>query len=117
MHRDFEARVARPTGRVAVVRLRGELDLATGDALLRVLADALSCDGVQRVEVDLADLDFLDASGVGVLLSFRSQAEAQGKTVGLRRVAGLPLRVLEVTGVLGLLDAKASGAAERGHAG
>ena len=100
-----------------MVKLRGELDLAKCDVLMRLLADALGGDGVQRVEVDVADLDFLDAAGVGALLAARGQAEAQGKTIGLRRVTGLPLRVLEITGVVGLLDAKADDAAGRGHAG
>jgi anti-anti-sigma factor len=96
-----------------MVRVRGELDLATCDLLMRVLTDALDSDTVRRVEVDLADLDFLDASGVSALLTVRGQAEAHGKSLGLRRVTGLPLRVLEITGVLDLFDAKAEDTPER----
>lgn len=100
-----------------MVRVRGELDLDSCDLLLQVLTDALRRDAVNRVDVDLADLEFLDASGVSALLSFRSLVQAQGKALRLRQATGLPLRVLAITGVLGLLDAKEDDAAGRGHAG
>jgi anti-sigma B factor antagonist len=49
----------------AVVRVRGEIDLATADRLARALA---GCDPSGLVVLDLSDVGFIDSSGLRVVM-------------------------------------------------
>lgn len=79
-------------------RLSGELDRAAVDSLLAAL-DKLYEQGFRRVELDLSDLDFLDAAALGTLVRaerrFRA-ADADLVLVGLRPPQR---RLLEITGL------------------
>ena len=86
------------TGRAAVVQVRGELDLSTAPRLeeqLVSLADA----GVLDVTVDLADLDFIDSSGLQALVAGLKRLRARGGDLGLRSPRPSTLKVLEITGL------------------
>jgi anti-anti-sigma factor len=60
-----------------VVKLSGELDLAVEDAATLALRAAAS-DGRARLVVDLADLSFLDSTGLRVLIDAACTAEMNG---------------------------------------
>ena len=82
----------------AVVRLKGELDCATApqrEDCLRGL------DG-QTVTFDFSDVTFLDSSGIGVLV--RRYKSHGPHSVVVRGVAPAQMRVLEITGLVDLLD-------------
>jgi len=85
-----------------VVRLRGELDLATAPELSRVLDDAL---GRHRcaVTLDLTELTFLDSAGILLLVNAHHRAEAQGCLMILRAPCRSVLKALRLTGVDRLL--------------
>jgi anti-anti-sigma factor len=85
-----------------VIRLTvcGEVDPATSETLFEVLICALSVDGSRHMVVDLANVTVLDASGVGVLLAAQHRAHTAGKELSVCAATGIPLQVLEVTGVL-----------------
>jgi anti-sigma B factor antagonist len=57
-----------------VVALSGELDLAGTERLTAALAEAQASGG--PLTVDLSDLDFIDSSGLGVLVRFNNAAQA-----------------------------------------
>jgi anti-anti-sigma factor len=95
--------VAEGVVRVPVV---GEVDLATSDLLFDALVSVLSDEETEQVEVDVREVTLLDASGIGVLLAARNHARARGKDLRMYGASGLPLNVLEVTGVLGVLGGK-----------
>jgi anti-sigma B factor antagonist len=80
----------------AVVRVDGELDMATTPELEEVIADA---DLSERLVVDLSRCAFLDSSAVRLLVETARAAEEAGGTVAI--VAGDPgiLRVLEIAAV------------------
>jgi anti-sigma B factor antagonist len=82
------------------VSVFGEVDVATSDVLFETLVDALADARTDRVEVDLSALTLLDASGVGVLLAAQNRARTNGKHLEVSGASGVPLRVLEITGVL-----------------
>ncbi|HKG36799.1 MAG TPA: STAS domain-containing protein [Solirubrobacterales bacterium] len=76
---------------------RGELDLAVADRLADSIAAA--CQDGYSVLVDLADLEFIDSTGIAVLIrGWAAQADE-----GLRLVAARPARqvkrVLELVGM------------------
>ena len=79
-----------------VVRLGGDLDLAgLGD--IQTPVDALLARDRQPVQLDLADVDFLDSSGVALLIRLANHF-GQVRT----RAAAPPVR--RVIQVLGLAD-------------
>jgi anti-sigma B factor antagonist len=79
-----------------VVRVSGDLDLATSSRFSEVLAAAPVG---RHVVIDLTDCSFLDSSGVRALVQAARKIPADERRVHV--VAGSPaiLRVLEITGV------------------
>lgn len=62
---------------VVVITLAGELDLASGPALEDAIAGATSS-GAKLVIVDLRGVEFMDSSGVGVLVKAHQAAPQSG---------------------------------------
>ena len=67
------------------LELAGELDLHGVDHLAARVVEALTAEGVDRVDVDLSDLRFIDSSGIQALL--RAQAQVRKARVGFQVVA------------------------------
>jgi anti-sigma B factor antagonist len=86
-------------GRVLTVAVSGDVDLATGPVVSDAIAGALAVDGVAAVRVDLSAVGFLDSSGISLLLKGRRGAEERGVTFQVVRASGIPLQVLQLTGV------------------
>lgn len=95
-------RVVRPTDSEAVIALGGVLDLTAGDVLAHVV-DAAVADGAARVVLDLSDLDFVDAAGVGRLVGARNLAAGAGALLVVRSPSEAAARILELTGLAALL--------------
>ncbi|MEV4488523.1 STAS domain-containing protein [Micromonospora coxensis] len=89
-------------GRI-VLRPVGEVDMSTAAVLDRAVDAALDCPETVRVVVDLAEVPFLDSTGLAALL--RGAAEAVGRGASLRVVDPQPVvaRVLRITAVDTLL--------------
>ena len=90
-------------GGVHVVSLRGELDLATAPELRKVLEDELA--GVEPVLINLGDCEFIDSTGIAVIVRAWQQrqghdgASDRGGLLGLCAPEKQVSRLLEVTGV------------------
>ena len=84
----------RKLGNVAVVSVQGRI--VNGEtAALRHEVDAQS--RVNTVLLDLARVSTIDASGLGLMLEMREQAQSKGMRFKLMNVTRLVSRVLEVT--------------------
>lgn len=81
-----------------VVRLQGELDLATAPALVRALDTALDAKP-SVLALDLSELTFLDSTGIRVLITACRRAGSQGCTFELRSPQRPVLKALRLTGV------------------
>jgi anti-anti-sigma factor len=82
----------------ATVHLRGELDIATADqayAYLRDLVDSRQ----GPVMIDLADLTFCDAAGLGVLARAAAHARRLGHSLTLTAPRPALLRIMRITGM------------------
>lgn len=75
-----------------LVRLEGELDLANGAALRDALVEIAG----STVVVDLEELTFLDAAGLGALIQAKQRIEEQGDRLVLCNARGVVARVLRV---------------------
>jgi anti-sigma B factor antagonist len=80
------------------VRLLGELDLATAGLLRDELA-RLAADGATQVTLDLAELVFIDSTGLSVLISALKRLRDQGGDMALRSPTPGTRKVLEITGL------------------
>ncbi|SDD08601.1 STAS domain-containing protein [Actinokineospora iranica] len=92
-------RVERVSRWATVATLRGEIDLRTVPDAGDTLRAALRTPDLLALVLDLSEVDFLAAAGIGLLLDLRDGAEA--RAVDLRVVAASRpvLRPLEVTGL------------------
>jgi anti-sigma B factor antagonist len=82
----------------AVVALCGEIDIVTAPATRDLLAEAVS-QAVTGITVDLSEVTFMDAAGLGVLAG--ANRDARHLPGGLHLVA-VPARVLRLLVVTGL---------------
>ena len=81
-----------------VIRLVGEIDMMSAERIRPALDTALHC-GAGRVVFDLADVSFMDSSGLALLVI----AAKRVKVVELRHPSDPVRRVLELTGLAEIL--------------
>ena len=84
--------------RFAVV---GEVDLSTAGLLRTKLLSVFSALRPRRIEVDLAGVNFLDCSGLTVLIVAREAAAGTGCQLRITNPQSIVRRVLDLSGVLG----------------
>jgi anti-anti-sigma factor len=86
-------------GRRLLAAVRGELDLATAPQLEAVVLEALDAGG--RVLVDLHELDFMDSTGVRVLVAAHTRAEGDRERFAIVRPprGSEVARIIEVSGL------------------
>lgn len=79
-----------------VIALTGELDLASAPELDRQLREL---DGVVpgRLLIDLSGLEFMDSTGIALLIRAQRSAEANGYPLALRRGPAQIEKLFEVT--------------------
>lgn len=87
-----------------VVQLVGDLDVYSC-ARLRIALTGLSAAGQHRLAVELAELDFCDSSGLGVLVGAMKRARAGDGGLALVQVPDNLMRVLRITGLTKVLPA------------
>jgi anti-sigma B factor antagonist len=101
----------RRDGAVAVIAPRGELDLP-GAAVLETEIDSLLADpGVGTIVLDLRGLDFLDSSGLRLVIVTDMRAREEGRRFALVRGDATVHRVFEITRMSERLDFVADPAA------
>lgn len=81
---------------ITIVELVGELEVSEAPALRDLLGAAIA--GPQsRILVDLAQVTFIDSSGVGVLVGANRRADEAGARIGLAAANVGVRRVFELT--------------------
>ena len=91
--------VERSNGRLRV-RIAGELDVSTAGPLLEALEDATD-PRVRGLEIDIADVSFIDSSALGVLVRAHKRLAQLpgGKPLVLVSPRPQARKVLEITGL------------------
>lgn len=80
--------------------LQGELDLATAPVLQAAIRD-VQARGVKQLTLDLSDLQFMDSTGLAILVGEHQAADMNGHTFSLRGRTPQIHRLFELTGMLG----------------
>ena len=83
-----------------IVRAAGEINLNTSPTLLTRLNQAMQ--GATVLKVNLAAVEFIDSSGIAVLVRVYKQAQEAGIAMSLTEPSKKVRSVLELTNVWGL---------------
>lgn len=89
---------------VLIVRLQGELDHHTADRVRSKMEEALLREGVRHVILSLRDLQFMDSSGLGVILGRYKQIRAKGGKMAVCDVNSAVHRLFELSGLFKIID-------------
>jgi len=81
-----------------VVAVRGEVDIATAPKLREKLVE-LASQGAQQVVVDLEGVEFLDSTGLGVLIGGMKRLRGLDGDLSLVCTQPRILKVFEITGL------------------
>lgn len=100
----FSAQERFPCTGVTVVRVHGEVDLATADLLRDRLLKAACASRCDCLIVDMSGLGFFDASGVRALVAVYRELTRQGRHVVLAEPSAIADRVLEALGMRRLFE-------------
>lgn len=90
-------------GDKAEVAVTGELDFHSAPKLRETIL-GLVADGNVDVIVDLSKLDFIDSSGLGILVAAFNRTREEGGSLYLRSPSPQTSRVLEISGLNKLLS-------------
>jgi anti-sigma B factor antagonist len=98
---DFAVSVI-PAEDVTVVEVQGDLDCYTAPKLRAVLVEL--ADGPRTVILDVGRSQFIDSTGLGVLVGGLKRFRQQGGDLVVRSPSAMTTRLFEVTGVSKLFE-------------
>ena len=102
MTSNFDMRVT-TDGSTSIIGLVGDLDFHTARRLREQLLES-HADGINEVVLDMAELEFIDSSGLSVLVAGLKRLRDAGGDLTLRSVPDQTRRVLEVSGLSRVLS-------------
>jgi len=88
----------RPASDRVVFALEGELDMASAP-LLQSAVDGAGLEAAPLVVLDLRGLQFIDSTGLRVILAVRKQCAERGQELAVTRGSTQVERLLAITGV------------------
>lgn len=83
-------------GNKSIVKLTGKLDYKGHRTFNEACRPLLQQAGVETVDVDLAGVDYIDSSGLGLLMLLNEKAQAAGKDVVLSNPQDVVMQILNV---------------------
>lgn len=95
---------------VLVVRIDGELDIHTAAAFRTAVDNALEQTGAQHILLNFGGVEFIDSSGLGVILGRYKRISFQGGKLLMACMQPQVLRVLELAGlprIMGMFSSEA----------
>ena len=85
-------------GLIAIIILSGSIDYSTQDEIRDAITKTLSADGVNEIHVNLADVTFMDSSGIRALMSLQKRVDKRRKTLVLKNCSKSLREVFEIGG-------------------
>jgi stage II sporulation protein AA (anti-sigma F factor antagonist) len=87
-----------------IVRLKGELDHHTAEAVKVRMEQAIVKDQLTHIILSLKDLNFMDSSGLGVILGRYKQINAKGGKMVVCDISPAVHRLFEMSGLFKILS-------------
>lgn len=94
----------RDAGPVTVVELGGRITLGDGSALLRKTIRGLLEDQRKKILLNLADVDYIDSSGIGELVSGFTAVKREGGDLKLLHLTKKVRDLLQITKLYTVFD-------------
>lgn len=85
-------------GEYRVIKLKGEVDIYTAPRLKEAMVKAVD-ENRYKIVVDLEDVDFLDSTGLGVLVGGLKRVKPFDGEIGILCTQEKILRVFRITGL------------------
>jgi anti-sigma B factor antagonist len=104
---DFTVEISGPIGDCAVLQITGELDAETAPLLRDRMRD-LTAVGVLHVIADLRQVDFLDSTGLGVLVGGLKRFREHGGSLAPVVTRSSILKIFKITGLTSVLPPRSS---------
>jgi anti-sigma B factor antagonist len=83
---------------VAVLTLRGEIDVYTAPRMRQAIVDLVDA-GSLNVVIDMDKVDFLDSTGLGVLVEGLKRVRTRGGTLSIVITQDKILKIFDITGL------------------
>ena len=81
------------------VRITGELDHCSAQTVRRELDALIAEPGVKRLVLDMADMTFMDSSGIGVILGRYRELRERGGSVAVKNLNPQVEKVFTLSGM------------------
>src|SRR5438876_8033862 len=94
----------RLVGGVTIVDLSGRIVLGEGSAGLRDLLRKLVSEGIKKILLNLRDVDYIDSSGLGELVSAFTSMRSQGGELKLLNLTKRVRALLQITKLLTVFE-------------
>jgi anti-sigma B factor antagonist len=91
------SRLITPDGQ-PVVTIRGEIDIATADEARAYLWDVIDTEPLSAI-VDVSEVTFCDAAGLGMLAKVASHGRASDRPIRLTGARPALVRIMRITGL------------------
>ncbi|GAA2886106.1 anti-sigma B factor antagonist [Nonomuraea rubra] len=104
---DIVIEVAGPVGGCAVLKVAGEVDVFTAPKLREQIID-LAAKGTVHVIADLSAVQFLDSTGLGVLVGGLKRLRTQDGSLALVMTTDRISRIFKITGLTAVFASHAS---------
>ncbi|GMA99208.1 anti-sigma F factor antagonist [Pelosinus sp. IPA-1] len=88
---------------VLLVRVEGELDMHVAAEFRQKVDNALETSGVQKVLFNLQGVDFIDSSGLGVLLGRYKKISGLGGVMSATQIQPQVSQIFELSGLLKII--------------
>jgi len=97
----------REVGDVAVVDFSGKITLGEGSAILRTTVRELIERGHRKILLNLADVDYIDSSGIGELVSAYTAVRSASGEMKLLQLTRRVHDILQITRLVTVFDVQA----------
>jgi anti-sigma B factor antagonist len=85
-------------GDASLLTLRGEIDVYTAPRLRQAIIDLVDA-GATRIVVDMEKVDFLDSTGLGVLVGGLKRVRVKDGTLDIVTSQAKLLKIFDITGL------------------
>ncbi len=86
------------------VRLSGDLDHHTAVAIREELDRLIADPSVKKLILDLSELNFMDSSGIGMMIGRYKMMARRGGSVAVRSRGGQIDRLMELSGLYRIIE-------------
>ena len=83
-------------GSVATIQMKGRFDFSAHRSFKDSYAPLLQQQGISSLEINLADVAYMDSSALGMLLLLHERAQANDKEIVLCRANSTVMQILDI---------------------